>query len=238
MQPSALGTGPRRELPRRGSNRWLPRESGVRWVVVLLLVLLTAAACGSDGDEADGSSTPDGSTTSTSATSTTGSTATAAPPAKRRPVADLEQALTDEISRKYPPGPGRTTCEASGTLTDWQPIACGFEADEPQEYGPIYVSILTGGQYTVSLGFCCAGGANPGDYPKGLMCRDLVEPPSLFPPDHYLPEYNSLGYGLAVYYWFTEGRPDRMDADGNGRPCETVYPADEVQAYWESIRTL
>jgi hypothetical protein len=49
---------------------------------------------------------------------------------------------------------------------------------------------------------------------------------------------NHLSYGLAVYYWLTEGRPARMDADGNGRPCETVYPANEVDAFWASIRTL
>lgn len=238
MQPSARGAGSGREFPSGGSTRWAPRGSGVRRVVALLLVLLTAAACGSDGDEADGSSTTDGAATSTSATSTTGSTTTAAPPAERRTVADLEQALTDEISREDPPGPGRAACEASGILTDWQPIRCGFQADEPQEYGPIYVSILTGGRYTWSNGSCCAGGAVPEDYPTGLMCRDLVEPPSTFPPDHYVPENNALDYGLAVYYWLTEGRPDRMDADGNGRPCETVYPADEVQAFWESVRTL
>jgi len=46
----------------------------------------------------------------------------------------------------------------------------------------------------------------------GLFCRDLA----------------SLGYGYseAVAYWMAEGAPDRMDADRNGRPCETVWPSD------------
>jgi hypothetical protein len=35
-----------------------------------------------------------------------------------------------------------------------------------------------------------------------------------------------------VAYWYDEGLPDRMDADGNGIPCETVYPAAVVQAFW------
>jgi len=52
----------------------------------------------------------------------------------------------------------------------------------------------------------------------GLFCRDLVA--------------EGLDYEAAVTYWETEGRPARMDDDGNGRPCETVYPADEVAAFW------
>ena len=47
---------------------------------------------------------------------------------------------------------------------------------------------------------------------SGLFCRDLA----------------SMGYGFsaAVVYWMAEGAPARMDADGNGIPCETVYPED------------
>jgi len=29
-------------------------------------------------------------------------------------------------------------------------------------------------------------------------------------------------------YWVREGAPERMDADGNGIPCETVYDAAEI----------
>lgn len=53
----------------------------------------------------------------------------------------------------------------------------------------------------------------------GLFCRDLVA--------------EGLDYAAAVTYWETEGRPDRMDDDGNGRPCETVYPAEQVTAFWD-----
>jgi len=44
----------------------------------------------------------------------------------------------------------------------------------------------------------------------GLFCRDIA----------------AMGYGFseAVAYWMAEGAPDRMDADRDGIPCETIYP--------------
>lgn len=52
----------------------------------------------------------------------------------------------------------------------------------------------------------------------GLFCRDLAP----------------LGYSYseAVAYWVSEGSPDRMDADRNGIPCETVYLDSDVLAFW------
>ncbi len=57
-----------------------------------------------------------------------------------------------------------------------------------------------------------------GELAAGLFCRDL-EP---------------LGYSYAdaIAYWTREGRPDRMDADRNGIPCETVYASAEVLGFW------
>ena len=54
--------------------------------------------------------------------------------------------------------------------------------------------------------------------PAGLLCKDL----------------NAQGYSYsdAVDYWRVNGQPDRMDADKNGIPCETVYPRSDVVAYW------
>ena len=59
---------------------------------------------------------------------------------------------------------------------------------------------------------------DPTDLPSGLLCRDL----------------NTRGYNYAeaVAYWASDGRPDRMDEDRNGYPCETVYPTADVVAYW------
>lgn len=55
------------------------------------------------------------------------------------------------------------------------------------------------------------------DLPAGLLCRDLAA--------------RGLPFATAADYWFSEGGPARMDADGNGIPCETVYSRAEIQAY-------
>lgn len=65
------------------------------------------------------------------------------------------------------------------------------------------------------------GGGDPADptqLPSGLLCRDLRS--------------RGYNYAEAVAYWAGEGRPDRMDEDRNGYPCETVYDTADVVAYW------
>ncbi|TCC40644.1 hypothetical protein [Kribbella speibonae] len=52
----------------------------------------------------------------------------------------------------------------------------------------------------------------------GLYCRDLVA--------------RGASYSEAVRYWWYYGMPDRMDADRNGIPCETVYSSAAVNAFW------
>lgn len=55
-------------------------------------------------------------------------------------------------------------------------------------------------------------------FTAGLMCKDLIA--------------RGYDYPTAVAYWWVEGMPDRMDADLNGIPCETVYPAAAVSSFW------
>ena len=52
----------------------------------------------------------------------------------------------------------------------------------------------------------------------GLFCRDL--------------EPAGFDFSAAVAYWVREGAPDRMDADRNGIPCETLYSAGEIAAFF------
>jgi hypothetical protein len=56
--------------------------------------------------------------------------------------------------------------------------------------------------------------------PPGKFCRDLAGA--------------GFSYAEAVAYWNVNARPDRMDADVDGIPCETVYPTGAVRAVWGS----
>lgn len=57
--------------------------------------------------------------------------------------------------------------------------------------------------------------------PDGLFCRDL--------------RAKGFSYSAAVDYWRMHGQPDRLDADKDGIPCETVYPTSDVLAYWGTL---
>jgi hypothetical protein len=54
--------------------------------------------------------------------------------------------------------------------------------------------------------------------PAGLFCRDL--------------KAKGYSYVAAIDYWRLHGKPNQMDADRNGIPCETVYPRGDVALYW------
>jgi hypothetical protein len=59
----------------------------------------------------------------------------------------------------------------------------------------------------------------PGDeLESGLFCRDL--------------DARSYAYPNVVAYWFREGKPDRMDADRNGIPCEALYDPIEIESFF------
>ena len=55
------------------------------------------------------------------------------------------------------------------------------------------------------------------DLSSGLFCRDV--------------KAQGGTYEDAVNYYIDQGRPARMDKDGNGIPCETVYSKTVVQEY-------
>ena len=43
-----------------------------------------------------------------------------------------------------------------------------------------------------------------------------------------------IRYGQLLYRWMTLGRPSDWDSDGDGRPCEDHWPADEVDRVMNS----
>ena len=237
------------DLTTARSHRW----PTARRVLVTGAVAMVAMALGCGGtDDADTAAATDEPTAAVTRTTTvtvttspadTGDTTdtdtarpTADAPAGARPtVVDLERELAVQVEQQFPEvGPGEVRCDAEGALADWQPVLCHFFADDPAEFDGIHVSMLDGARYAWTLAPCCGAAPWPDDYPAGLHCRDLLKPP----PDSGRPDSYHLSYGLAVYYWLSEGRPDRMDADRDGIPCETVHPAHEVAAFWDSVRVL
>lgn len=223
--------------------------SAIRFLILAVLGAAALASCGDGTASTDSTgkataavapastsvAAPSVTTASTAPTAVASTTAILSTTTTERPtVHDLERDLEDTINDDGS-NPGRAICEASGALSEWQTVMCYYNPDEPAEFGGIHVVIFDHNRYAWALGACCAGAPWPDEYAPGLLCRDLLEPP---PDSHYQPDSNNLSYGLAVYYWVNEGRPDRMDADGNGVPCETVYPRSEVDEYWASVRVL
>ena len=91
-----------------------------------------------------------------------------------------------------------------GRLTDeeWRAMLdAGDAPDRPSWQLPMFAGEVT--QTTTGL----AG---------GLFCRDV--------------QAAGHSFDQALAYWVREGRPARMDADGNGIPCETLYPAGDVES--------
>ena len=71
-----------------------------------------------------------------------------------------------------------------------------------------------------------------GEAPHGLLCRDLLagQAPG---PFNLGESTDGTAAFLATAYWFLEGRPDRMDADRNEIPCESVFPPDAIAWVWD-----
>lgn len=84
--------------------------------------------------------------------------------------------------------------------------------------GPSKVPSATPPAQRTTPSFTSSVGAAVGSLPAGLSCQDLRN--------------NSLSYVAAFQYWRMHGNPVAMDANRDGIPCETVYSAAAVNAFW------
>lgn len=196
---------------------------------------------------------PETTTTTTEATTTTApattSTTAAASTTVESVVAWMEAWLGDQFDRIDPPdgviGPSEIDCDDSGSIRVGGVLACGTEPrTEPGfelDSGGVVVYVLDSSGRAV-----WEGGTDVPDTTRGLeemyaaathglMCRDLMA-------EEYAGEtYSFSGVGRpeesaffwSLVYWSLEGEPDRMDADGDGIPCETLHPSDMVSAVLE-----
>lgn len=192
-------------------------------------------------------------TTSSATSTTTSSTTTSTTVATETTVEDvvtwMEAWLADQYERSDPPegvtGPSLIDCDDSGPIRIGGVLACrvepqtetGFELDA----GGVAIYVLdSSGRAVWETGTDVPDTTHRLEdvyalATKGLMCRDLMA-------EEYAGEtYPFSGVGRpeesaffwSLVYWSLEGEPDRMDADRNGIPCETLHPTDMVAAVLE-----
>ncbi|HEV7721138.1 MAG TPA: hypothetical protein VGO60_07625 [Iamia sp.] len=221
--------GPTGPAPRRVASNALAVVAVAGVVVLVVVIVLMAVVLGGrDDDEGDEvvsssststtavaptSSTTESTTTTTTAPATT-TTTTTPPPVTTGPQVIILGGGTDIEPGLFCRDLLADTVAYDEAVIYWLEEGRPARMDEdgngvPCEtvYPPADVEAVWGPQ-----------GLEDDGVTPGLFCRDLVA--------------EGIDYEAAVTYWETEGRPARMDDDGNGRPCETVYPAEEVAAFW------
>jgi hypothetical protein len=113
---------------------------------------------------------------------------------------------------------------------------CSVDTEPPEpagsEWGRYVVAVLD--EDTIARGY-------PTDHPfttaevrqdyaaatHGLYCRDLRHG---WPPTATGELGATSAFLFSVVYWNLEGQPARMDADGDGIPCETLYEPTVIEA--------
>jgi hypothetical protein len=190
-------------------------------VVGLVAVVVLARSGGDDGDA--GSTTTAAPTTSTTAPTTTTSSTSST-------TTTTTATTTTAPPTTTPSGPGDVLGQPAGLLCR-DLAAKGYSYSAAVDYWRFHAQpnrmdadrngIPCETVYPRSDVIAYWGSTTNPDYqdvPTGLFCKDL--------------KARGYSYPEAVAYWFATGAPDNMDADRNGIPCETVYPASEVQGYW------
>ena len=177
------------------------------------------------------SDAPQTSTTSTTAVETT--TTTAGTPVSGPTVASVVASVEAEYQEWWDyyaekprgtVGPIELVCDREGPVSFGDVLYCEATPLEEREYypDPFPIGIIVTGddgsrsyqRGDLETWYAEAGGDH--------FCRDL----------HYLTGSHPRAYFGAVAYWFQEGRPDRMDADRDGIPCETVYSLSDIDGVW------
>lgn len=212
---------------------WAP----VRWWRPLVLAVTAAAllvACGGD-DTTESSST----TESASSAPTAGGTLTV-----ERVISAVQAELDEKFAASDPPegvlGAIELQCLDSGPVGPSDVFACaGMPRTEPSfaldPVGVVFYVVDESGT-TASI-----DGTDVPDTtaalrtaydaaPKGLFCRDLLSTESSAHPFTAAGRPPAAGFFWSLVYWSLEGQPERMDADLDGIPCETLYDAAVVSA--------
>lgn len=154
-------------------------------------------------------------------------------------VADVEAWLAGNYASSDPPpgvlGPSKVVCALTGPIPVGSVLACSLEPDTAPDFqldeGGIVIYVLDADGHTA-----WSAGSDVPDSTTALaqalalagtdlMCRDLMDPDVMAYPFSGVGRPVDSAYFWSLVYWSLAGQPDRMDADLNGIPCETLHDA-------------
>lgn len=183
--------------------------------VASVCAVLGLAACGDDKPPVAETGTTVPAETTTTAAAGGGTTTTAAGVTIADIVADLPARVDDLQGFQFACPPGHAGPVVPGDIFNCQ----ATPSDPTQDGALVFVVVVDAtGAYQVDFGTGIPAGADE-IAPPGATCQNLVD--------------NGQPYFYAVAYWFAQRQPAGFDADGNGHPCETEYPAADVAAFWD-----
>ena len=183
-------------------------------------------------------------TTPTTAPTTTEESTTTSEPPPSAPQVDIETVVSwaqtwmdDQFARSDPPegvtGAFELKCRDTGLIAIGGVFACaGVPRTEPDfqlDTTGVVVYVLdepgtsvweAGTDIPTTTGQLLEAYDRA---PKGLFCRDLRSPQDGHPFDDGASRPDEAAFFWSLVYWSLEGEPARMDEDGNGIPCETLF---------------
>jgi hypothetical protein len=144
--------------------------------------------------------------------------------------------ITAQLAAPYEPTVEvQLRCDRSRPIEAGSVFVCDASSEQLPEtdWGAIVVAVLDADTIAWS-----PGTDNPGstqqllrayaESPHGLLCRDLLQPGTIGHPFDGSGTVPVTAFFWSVVYWNLEGQPARMDVDGDGIPCETLYSAEVV----------
>jgi hypothetical protein len=155
----------------------------------------------------------------------------------------IAEVIADELASAYgSPVEVEVTCDLTGPVRSGEVFVCEARSDQlpDTDWGGIVVAVVDGTTVAWS-----PGTDNPGsteglweayrEAPHGLFCRDLLVADAIGHPFSGVGTVPQTALFWSIVYWNLEGQPARMDADGDGIPCGTLYDADVIDGVLTEI---
>lgn len=118
-------------------------------------------------------------------------------------------------------------------------VECVPRTDPPADASSVWLIVLDNAGTPTSWLEATDGTGEPPiafDRPPELLCREYMALPAFAESMADLGEPpwtdNKIAYQFVLAYWFLEGQPATMDADGNGVPCELLFEPSIVAEVW------